>query len=272
MPFDSWPDDVAAAMSQAGAGLGPFASLHYRAEASSTNDVALALAMAGAPEGTAVLADRQTSGRGRRGREWFSPAGAGLYLSVVVRPPEASRALSFVTLGAGAAAAAAVREITGLPVELKWPNDLVIGRPWRKLGGLLSEAASTAGRFDAIVLGIGINLRQLRYPLEIADRATALEAELGRPVDRGWLLVELLRQVRAVMDLLHANDAEAVRQQWCRFGGAGLAGSVVRWRQAAGVLRGRVRDIDRDGALLVDVGGRLERIVAGEVLWETVGE
>src|SRR5687767_3848124 len=129
MRFDPIPEDVAAEIQRASTALDAFGSVRYCAEVGSTNDVALALALAGAPEGTSVLAGQQVSGRGRRGRSWFSPPGAGLYLSVVVRPPDAARAMSLVTIGAGVAVARAVRAVTGLPVELKWPNDVVIGRP-----------------------------------------------------------------------------------------------------------------------------------------------
>jgi BirA family biotin operon repressor/biotin-[acetyl-CoA-carboxylase] ligase len=270
MAFDPLPDDMADALGRARGELGPFARLHYRTEVASTNDLALDLAHAGEPEGTSVLADRQTSGRGRRGRQWFSPPDVGLYLSIVVRPPEAARALSLVTLGAGAAVATAIRRTSGLPVELKWPNDLVIGRPWRKLGGVLSEAASADDRVEAIVVGVGVNLRQVRYPPAIAVRATAIEGELGRSVERAPLAVEVLRQMRHVVGLLHAGSADAVRQAWRRMGSAGLAGSLVTWQQGAGIVRGRARDIDEDGALLVEVDGRIQRIVAGEVSWETV--
>src|SRR5690606_14769661 len=134
MRFDPVPDELAVALAREAGPLGPFARLRYCAVVESTNDVALALASAGEPEGTSVLAEQQTRGRGRRGRDWHSPPETGLYLSVVVRPPEASRAMAVVTLGAGVAVATAVRTISGLPVELKWPNDVVIGRPWRKLG------------------------------------------------------------------------------------------------------------------------------------------
>src|SRR6185295_3237561 len=179
------PPDLARAIADAAPGLGPFAHVTYLAETASTNDVALSLAATGAPEGTAVLADLQRAGRGRRGREWFSPPGAGMYLSVVVRPGSLAGRLSIVTLAAGVAAAQAVHASTSLPVELKWPNDLVIGRPWRKLGGLLCESVGAGASVDAVVVGIGINVRSASYPLELADRATAIETELGRAVDRG---------------------------------------------------------------------------------------
>jgi BirA family biotin operon repressor/biotin-[acetyl-CoA-carboxylase] ligase len=266
--FDPLPDDVAAALLRAKPRLGRFGNLRYVAEIDSTNDAALALALAGEPEGTAVVADLQRAGRGRRGRDWFSPPGAGLYLSVIVRPRGPVTAAPLLTLAAGVAAASAARSVTGLPVELKWPNDLVIGRPWRKLGGVLSEAAGHGAHIDAVVVGIGINLRQVAYPREIADRATSIETELGRPVERVPLVVELLDALRQVIDALHAEDHATICRDWRALARPGLAGAPVRWRERDGDRTGRARDIDTDGALLVESGGKIERLIAGEVHWE----
>jgi BirA family transcriptional regulator, biotin operon repressor / biotin---[acetyl-CoA-carboxylase] ligase len=268
MTFDDVPAELAAALEHARDVLGPFASLRYVSDVDSTNDAALTLAVAGAPEGASVLGGRQRLGRGRRGRTWFSPAGAGIYLSVLVRPPDAGRLQSLTTLGAGVAVARAVRTVSGLPIELKWPNDLVIGRPWRKLGGLLCEAATAGHRIDAVVIGVGVNLTAMSYPPELADKATSIEIELGRPVDAARLVVEILIEMRRVVRHLHLGELDAIRTDWRTFGAVGLGGAAVRWTDGALVQRGRARDIDTDGALLVDVGERRERLVAGEVSWE----
>jgi BirA family biotin operon repressor/biotin-[acetyl-CoA-carboxylase] ligase len=268
--FEPVPDDLRVLLDAAAEPLGPYAALRYCSSVESTNDLALALAVAGEPEGASVLADHQRAGRGRRGRAWFSPPGAGLYLSVVTRPGQAVSGPAMITLAAGVGVARALRMITRLPVELKWPNDLVIGRPWRKLGGILSEAASTAARIDAVVIGVGINVMPVAYPREIADRATALESELGRSVDRAALAVELLCQLRAIMERLHGGDAEYVRSAWREFGGIGLRNERVRWSDARGERRGRAVDLDLDGALVVQVDGRAERLIAGEVVWESL--
>jgi BirA family biotin operon repressor/biotin-[acetyl-CoA-carboxylase] ligase len=262
------PADLADALAAAEAKLGAFAHVRYFAEVDSTNDIALSLAAGGAEAGTAVLADGQRAGRGRRGRAWFSPAGAGMYLSVVVRPGHAVESLSLVTLAAGVGVAAAVTAVTHLPVELKWPNDLVIGRPWRKLGGLLCESVGAGARIDAVVIGVGLNLLSLAYPVEMRDRATSVETELGRPVSRAALVVEVLSRLRAAMERLRANDREWVRREWRHFGGVGLDGAPVRWHEHGSSRRGLARDIDVDGALVVEREGRVERLVAGEVLWE----
>jgi BirA family biotin operon repressor/biotin-[acetyl-CoA-carboxylase] ligase len=264
--FDAFPADLAAALAAARERLGPFHRLRYRAEVESTNDLALALADAGEPEGTSVLADTQTRGRGRRGRDWFSPPDAGVYLSSVIRPGGPASVLPFVTLAAGVAAARAVRAATSLPVELKWPNDIVVGRPWRKLGGLLCEAVGAEP--SAVVVGIGVNVLSTAYPREIADRATAIETELGRAVDRAELVVSLLAHLRGAIDDLHASRREVLREAWRELGQAGLAGCPVRWQQQGRTRRGRARDIDHDGALLVETEGRVERIISGEVVWE----
>ena len=264
---DPLPADVAHALAAAQERLGAFHRLIYRGSVGSTNDVAMALADAGEPEGTAVLADEQQTGRGRRGRDWFSPPGAGVYLSAILRPRPHWRNVAMTTLGAGVVAAQAVAAVTGLPVELKWPNDVVIGRPWRKVGGVLCEASQRAGHADALIIGIGVNVRRVMYPGTLGRSATSLEAELGRPVDRGPLVVEILARLAGLSSTLASVDGEAICRPWRELGRAGLAGASVVWRDASGARQGRARDIDMDGALVVEAAGRLERLVAGEVRW-----
>lgn len=262
------PDDLARALESAGPRLGAFSHVRYAAEVDSTNDLALTLAAAGAAEGTAVLADCQRAGRGRRGRSWFSPPGAGVYLSAVVRPPDTGAPLSLVTLAAGVAAARAIRASTGLTVELKWPNDLVVGRPWRKLGGILCEAVAGGSDITGIVVGIGVNLRHTAYPPELAGRATSIEGELGRQADRAVLVAELLAALSATIGRLWAGGAHEIRDDWRRLGRSGLGGAPVRWQDQHGDRRGFARDIDDEGALVVEIDGRVDRLVAGEVIWE----
>ena len=243
------------------------ARLHYFPEVGSTNDIALQLAQSAAPEGTAVLADVQTTGRGRRGRTWFSPPGAGLYLSCLVGVDGAT-ALPLVSLAAGVAAARAVIATTGLPVELKWPNDVVIGRPWRKLAGILCESTGVGPRPDLVVVGIGINLQAAAFPPELSNVATSVEIELGRPVERAPLVRECLTRLLAEMRRLRDGRRADVLQDWRVLARATVEGRWVRWPDRQRERRGLARGIDTDGALIVECEGRRERIIAGEVTWE----
>jgi len=241
--------------------------IRYYPEVDSTNDIALSLASEGAPAGTAVMADAQRAGRGRRGRQWFSPPGAGLYLSVVLRPPSEGR-LSMITLAVGVGVARAIAAQTALPVELKWPNDVVVGRPWRKLAGVLCESTGVGGRVDAVIAGVGINVRTAAYPIDLMNRATSIEAELGRVVDRDGLARECVdRIVEAAADV-DEHGAGPMLEAWRRLARAGLGGARVRWQAAEGMREGTVHGIDGEGALLVDSQGVVSRLVAGDVQWE----
>lgn len=267
-PCRALPEDIEAALLRTSPDQ--VTRLRYFAEVDSTNDEALALAVRGAEDGTAVMAGLQRAGRGRRGRSWFSPPEAGLYLSLIVRPCDWPGGVPLVTLGAGVAASRAVTQACGLPVELKWPNDLVVGRPWRKLGGVLSEAVTGSGRVDAVVVGIGINLQPAAYPPEIAGQATSVETELGRQVERGPLVAMLMAELAAVIARMRSGPADWLCSQWRSLGRSGLGRAPVRWQQAGEWRQGIAVDIDEQGALIVHAGGVRERIIAGEVFWERV--
>lgn len=244
------------------------APLYFYERVGSTNDLALALAADGAAHGTAVLADLQEAGRGRRGRSWWSPPGAGMYLSVVVRTGMPGSGLPLLTLAAGVALARAVREVSGLPVELKWPNDLVIGRPWRKLAGILCEA--TGAGAGAVVVGMGVNLERSAYPDDIADRATSMGEETDRPVARGALVAAALSALDREVAQLAAGETTTMLATWRAWAEAGLDRAPVRWRDHEGEHRGTTVGVDDAGALIVrHAGTDVEtRLVSGEVVWE----
>jgi len=267
------PPDLAAALGQAPSGAFP-SRVRYYDEVGSTNDVADRAAADGAPAGTAIVAGAQRAGRGRLGRSWFSPPGAGLYVSVIVRPDRptspvassgAASGFSTLTLVAGVALAEALRTISGLPVAIKWPNDLVVAR--RKLCGILAESAAGGQGIRYVILGFGINLRTAAYPPELADRATSLEGELGRPVDRGVVLASTLASLDAAFEEARAGGLGAILGRWRALSPSSV-GARVRWNGPAGAMGGITQGIDDDGALLVDAGGRRERVIAGEVVWE----
>lgn len=268
------PGDLAEALDRARPALGRFASpLLFFSSIGSTNDYAVRLAEAGAPEGATVVADTQRAGRGRLGRHWFSPPGAGLYVSIVfradagkVREDRVGPSLpSVLTVLSGVALAEAIRETTGLPVVIKWPNDIV--HDGRKLAGILAEASAQGSVLDYVILGFGINVRAVTFPQDIAGRASTLETELGRHVDRGALLARALVKLGQSREALRRGEIGGYLSRWRRLSPSSL-GRPVAWRGADGLRRGRTAGLDRDGALLVDVGGGIERVLAGEVIWE----
>jgi BirA family biotin operon repressor/biotin-[acetyl-CoA-carboxylase] ligase len=262
------PPDLAAALERHWPRLKGFvAGVAFHDEIGSTNDEAMRLAAGGAPEGTVVIAARQDAGRGRQGRAWHSPAGAGLYLSVLLRP-EISDRTAMLTLMAGVAAADAVERAAGLVVALKWPNDLVVLRAGgrRKLGGILAEA-SLAGTGPAhVVLGVGINLRRTALPADLAAIATSIETETGSAVQTGALAAELLASLAVGWRALRAGEAEEVLAEWRRRARP-LLGQRVRWAGHGTAREGSARDIDGTGALIVDTPAGAEHVVAGEVTW-----
>lgn len=251
----------------------------------STNDLAGALAERGAREGCAVIAEAQSAGRGRHGRAWSSPPGAGLYLSTILRPP--THALSLLTIAAGVAVAEAVQAATGLDPRLKWPNDVYIGDG--KLAGVLAEAGSMddgdddsangqggadlersgadlhGPRLKYVVLGIGINIMPAAHPPDVAVRATSIEGELGRSIDRGLLLTECLVSLSARYEELREKRTEGVLTAW-RARSADTLGRTIEW-DAGGARRGVAEGIDDEGALLVRTEQGVERIISGEVRW-----
>jgi BirA family biotin operon repressor/biotin-[acetyl-CoA-carboxylase] ligase len=263
------PADIASALNATAARRGVFGEpVVFFTETGSTNDVAAMLAERGASEGTTVVALAQTAGRGRFGRRWFSPPGAGVYVSVVCRNPVAA---PYLTLAGGVAVADGIQRATGLPVQIKWPNDIVAQDTVsparrRKLAGILAEGSSGAEGLQYVVLGFGINLRRAAYPPDIAERASSIETELGRPADAGPVLAETLAALSSLVGQLAAGDARPLLGRW-----RGLApsarGTPVAWDTPDGALAGVSAGIADDGALLVRVGNRVERVISGELRW-----
>ncbi len=266
---DPIPADLARALAAASPRLGPFGRVEYFAEVGSTNDLALDRALRGAPHGTVGTGRRpaRRTRADRAARGFRRPAPGSISLPIVRREAW-DGALSLVTLAAGVAVARGLSAATGLAFELKWPNDVVIGRPWRKVAGILSESASIGSRIDAVVVGIGVNVRPSAFPLELADRATAIEMETDRPVDAPACVVEVLAALADVTSSLGRRDRAAIVEAWRQYGRAGLGGEAVRWNDEHGVRRGVARDVDEAGALVVEADGQVERLVAGEVLWD----
>lgn len=240
--------------------------IEYRESVGSTNDLAKQLARAGAPEGLAVIADEQVAGKGRLGRAWATPRGSALALTLVLRPDLPPYQAPRVTLVAAVAVAEAVRQVTGLPAEIKWPNDIQLRG--RKFCGILTEMEAEVERVLFLVCGVGINvnLEAALLPAEVRETATSLMAESGQPVSRAALARAVLERFESVYDELLSGHFDRVLDRWR--GMSNTLGQAVRVQSVMGAptLWGVAEDVDRDGALLVrDPEGQVHRVVAGEV-------
>lgn len=287
---DPPPPELSRALRQYDAGRWRDAPVVFLQETGSTNDVALQAAADGAPDGTCVIARTQTAGRGRRGRAWVSPPGAGLYFSAVIRPPAGLESherkanagnlpapSTLVTLMAAVAAVEAVTAATGFTPTIKWPNDLIVERgrtpasgQWerRKLGGILAEGALSDGALQQVVVGIGINLAPGAYPAEVAGIATNLEAEVGRPVDGFAVFAACRAALAREAGALFADAADDLLQRW-RAHAPSAVGGRVAWMDGSHRATGVTAGLSVGGALIVepDLGGAPVHLVAGEVEW-----
>lgn len=226
------------------------------AECDSTNSRLLARATAAAPAGTVIVAERQTAGRGRLGRSWYSEPGAGLTYSLLWRFPR-GKALGGLSLAVGVAVAEALREQGVEAVALKWPNDILLAG--RKLGGILVEADS--GAPDAVVIGLGLNLR---LPADLPPELATVAAALGEGWDRASLLARLLTAQRQVLDLFSRQGFSPLRQRWLAL--HAFDGAMVQVSSSfSAPVSGWCQGIDDDGALLLETDAGRQRIISGDV-------
>jgi BirA family biotin operon repressor/biotin-[acetyl-CoA-carboxylase] ligase len=237
--------------------------IHHFFKTDSTNRVALELGHAGEPEGTVVVAEEQTAGRGRAGRSWVSERAAGIYVTLLLRPRLAPVQAPLLTMMAGLSVHAAAEAVTGLKVDLKWPNDLLIGV--KKAGGILTEMHAEPSQVRFVIVGVGLNVNQEKFPGELAHIATSLRIETGKPQSRMELLVRLLREFES---------------DYNRFLREGVSGVVERFETVSSYARGkRVRvsngsesyvgttaGLGPEGLLQVErEDGRLMTVIAGDV-------
>ncbi len=234
----------------------------HRESVDSTNRLAAALARAGAVEGTVVLAEQQTAGRGRLGRSWASPHGVNLYCSIVLRPSLPPVEVPRLTLVAGAAVAEAIAATAALEPQIKWPNDVLLAG--RKVAGVLTELEAEAERVHFVIVGIGVNLNARRsdFPRELATKATSLALASGAPVDRAAFTGRLLGAFDALYGDFLRGGFGAVRPRYERFHCLPGRRVTVDGRPP---VTGTVRGVDDDGALLVESAGEVQRVVSGEV-------
>ncbi|HVA24270.1 MAG TPA: biotin--[acetyl-CoA-carboxylase] ligase [Chloroflexota bacterium] len=246
--------------------------LHHYQRRESTQAVARQLADDGAPEGTVVIADEQTAGRGRLGNSFSSPPG-GLYLSLVLRPSLPASQAPVVGLALGLAVAESVQALTGLEAVLKWPNDVLIGG--RKLSGVLIDLATSGERVRWAIAGVGVNVNVASFSGELRTTATSLFRELGHEIGIDALRAELLARFEGHYVELLANGPRPLIERWAA--APNCLGRIVRIsagrpepclprERALEGFEGVAEGLDRDGALLVRLrDGQLRRVIAAEV-------
>ncbi|MBN1916781.1 MAG: biotin--[acetyl-CoA-carboxylase] ligase [Verrucomicrobia bacterium] len=239
-------------------------SFRYYDEIESTNVEAKELAMAGAPEGTVVIAELQRAGRGRLGRRWTSPAGKGLLFSVILRPTLPMSRAHMLTIVAAVAAARGIETQTDASVRIKWPNDLFVGD--RKAGGILLEVAGEQDVVEWVIVGIGINVNTeyAELPVDLRRTATSLKMATGDPVDRSELLARILLALETAYKEAQKHGFDRALSEFRQRDYLLKRSVSVQTRE--GSVIGEATGIDNQGALLVQLPHRhIRRFHSGDV-------
>jgi BirA family transcriptional regulator, biotin operon repressor / biotin---[acetyl-CoA-carboxylase] ligase len=239
-------------------------TIHHFHTLDSTNSKAYQLALNGAEEGEVVVAESQEKGRGRLGRQWFSPPFLNLYLSVILRPKIPPHQASLITLMAAIATADAIQKFSGFLPLIKWPNDILLRN--RKVAGLLNEIHSETDRIHFVILGIGINLNmdEKMFSKEIRTVATSLKREMRQTISRKAFLQSLLQELEKWYTIFMKQGSAFILKAWRDR--AHLKGRRVKVTSFGETLGGIAVDVDSDGALILETAdGKRKRVVAGDV-------
>jgi BirA family biotin operon repressor/biotin-[acetyl-CoA-carboxylase] ligase len=243
--------------------------VHHFETLNSTNDLAKELAAQGAPEGTVVVAEAQTGGRGRLGREWDSPPGVGLYVSLVLRPMLPPLELPQITLTTAVAVVRAVRRVVGVTPGIKWPNDLLLNG--KKLGGILTEMETESDRIRHVVVGLGLNVNNTGFSPGLAATATSLTLATGGAYSRVKLLKAWLEEFEELYDRFLNQGFTEILEEWK--GATVTLGRAVTVRQGPREISGQALDVAPDGALLLrTASGEMVRVTSGEITPGSGGE
>jgi BirA family biotin operon repressor/biotin-[acetyl-CoA-carboxylase] ligase len=237
--------------------------LHYYSKTDSTNDKAFALGIAGAPEGTVVIADRQSRGKGRLQRSWHSPPGVNIYTSLILRPRIASSEAARIPIMAGIAVAEVLDKYYPSKIKLKWPNDVLLNN--KKVCGILSQAKISEGKIDFIVLGIGINVNIAynQFLEEIRDSATSLAIETGMAISRQELIISLYENLEKWYKKLLQKGFDPIKERCLKL--MPMIGQTVQVVFKDETIVGKATDIDEDGALILIAKGNKEiKVSAGD--------
>ena len=233
-------------------------------EVDSTNKQAKELAVGGAHEGTVIIAETQTMGRGRLGREWISPAG-GLWFSLILRPKLSPATASKLTFMAGLAVAKVLRERFGLEVETKWPNDILVNG--RKICGVICEMNTTNETINFVVIGVGVNGNfnvEKVFPVKLQKAATSIENELSRKIQLENLFKALLEKMESIYERSVKEGFEFILEGWKKY--ARFLSCEVEVTTLNEKIRGLALDVDHNGALILKLeNGTLKHVLVGDV-------
>lgn len=236
--------------------------IYYFDSIDSTNTKAKELAEEGHPSGTLVVADRQTAGKGRRGRSWESPTGIGIFMTLMLKPEINPNHASMLTLVAAMATTRAIRRVTGVPAMIKWPNDIVMNG--KKVCGILTEMSAQFDYINHIVIGIGINVHNEEFPEEIKETASSLFLESGQHIHRASLIEAFLEEFEDVYaEYLKTEDMEGLQKEY----DAMLVnrGRQVRVLDPKEPFEGKAMGITKKGELIVDTWESRKLVSSGEV-------
>ena len=224
----------------------------------STNRYARMLAREGAAHGTLVVAEEQTEGRGRRGRGWISPAGEGLFMSLIVRPDDGADIRPLLSLHTAMAVAMAIERVAGLDAKIKWPNDVVC--QGRKVCGILLEMDMQDGQISSVVAGVGVNVHQTQFPEEIAHTASSLDLLSGRRISRSALAEAFLTAFGEVQAMDEAAFMQAYRAR------SATLGQRVQVIALTETYTGTALEVTPEGSLIVeDEEGQRREVLAADV-------
>ncbi len=238
-------------------------TVHFFRDLPSTNDLAKELAGISAKEGTVIIAEKQTKGKGRQGRDWISPEG-GLWFSVILRPKVSPEHSLKLTLLAAVAVTKTLEKLYPLPVQVKWPNDVLING--KKVCGILSEADINGKQLNFVVIGFGINVdfHLSKLPAYLHDSSTTLREELSKKISIDAVFRSVLEQLEHHYLIFNEGNFDFILSEWRRF--AKFLGSYVYVTSADERIEGWALDIDEQGALIVKLrDGTTRRMLAGDV-------
>ena len=228
----------------------------------STNLQAKRLARQGAEDGTVIVAEQQTNGKGRLGRQWCSPKGTGLYFSILLRPQILPAQVAGVTLATGLAVCKAVRKYTGLNALIKWPNDVIICN--KKVCGILTEMVAQADKIEYVVVGVGINVNTANFDDEIAYKATSLAKESGKTINREEFLSIVLQEIERGIDSYLSNPDGSISNEYVDL--CATLGRQVTVNRVNSTFTGIARTVTKSGDLVVQTSdGRTVPVNSGEV-------